>query len=216
MVLQMLVALAWGGFGFLLIQPSNQLCGVNPLHQLLTDSNAHGTITNSDLELAAQIAEQDILVQIRSCQESTISTFTNNISARAWQRKGSKSTLGPVAYLLRLHSLHQQHYRYYPTIDYLPGPINTMADDASRLWHLSDSALLLHFNSLYKQPQPWKLLTLRPTMNSALTMSLLCKRSKPELFLHAPVLEMRNFRLLHNHDIPAAAVPLLALVDPTL
>jgi hypothetical protein len=25
-----------------------------------------------------------------------------------------------------------------------------------------------------------------------------------------------NFRLLHNHDIPAAAVPLLALVDPTL
>jgi hypothetical protein len=158
--------------------------------QLLTDHNAHGTITNSDLELAAQIAEQDILVQIRSCQESTISTFTDNISARAWQRKGSKSTLGPAAYLLRLHSLHQRHYRYYPTIDYLPGPINTMADDASRLWHLSDSALLLHFNSLYKQPQPWKLLTLRPTMNSALTMSLLCKRSKPELFLHVPVLEM--------------------------
>jgi hypothetical protein len=156
-------------------------------HQLITQDNRSGSITNSDLELAAQIAELDVLIQSHDCRESTISTFTDNICARAWQRKGSKTTLGPAAYLLRLQSLHQRFYRYHSTIDYLPGPLNSMADDASRLWNLSDTDLLLHFNSVYPQPKPWKLLPLRPAMNFVLTTSLQCKRSEPELFLHAPV-----------------------------
>ncbi len=158
----------------------------NIQRQLITQDNRAGSITNSDLELAAQIAELDILIQSHDCREVTISTFTDNICARAWQRKGSKTTLGPAAYLLRLQSLHQRYYRYHSTIDYLPGPLNSMADDASRLWHLSDTDLLLHFNSVYPQPKPWRLLTLRPAMNSVLTTSLQCKRSEPELFLHAP------------------------------
>ena len=62
----------------------------------VTTSNPHCSITNSDLELAAQIATQDILVSVRSCVEATISTFTDNISARAWLRKGSNTTLGPA------------------------------------------------------------------------------------------------------------------------
>jgi hypothetical protein len=43
--------------------------------QLMTSNNHAGTISNSELELAAQIAEQDILVQQQDCRESTIATF---------------------------------------------------------------------------------------------------------------------------------------------
>jgi hypothetical protein len=152
---------------------------------LISDANPHGSITNSDLELAAQIAEQDILVQQHDCRECTLSALTDNIPTRSWQRKGSTTTLGPAAYLLRLNALHQRHYRYLALSDYIPGPVNAMADDASRLWHLSDSALLAHFNLNFPQTKPWTLLHPRPAMLSALTMALQCKRSDPALFLPA-------------------------------
>lgn len=153
---------------------------------LVSFSNPHGHITNSDLELAAQIASLDIIINHADCRERTLSTFTDNISARAWHRKGSRSTLGPAAYLLRLLSLHQRHFRYRSTSDYIAGPANTMADDASRLWHLSDALLLAHFNSSFPQARPWQLSHLRPAMHSALTTALRCNRIEPALFLHVP------------------------------
>lgn len=150
---------------------------------LISDINPKGTITNSDLELAGQIAEQDILVQQRDCRERTLTTLTDNIPTRSWQRKGSTTTLGPAAYLLRLHALHQRHYRYLGLSDYIAGTANVMADDASRRWDLSDTALLAHFNLQYPQTKHWTLLHLRPAMLSALTMALQCKRSVPAQFL---------------------------------
>ena len=153
---------------------------------LVSTDNPHGRISNSDLELAGQIAHLDVLNQHSDCRERTVSTLTDNISARSWQRKGSTTTLGPAAYLLRLQALHQRHHRYLNQPDYIPGPANAMADDASRLWHLTDTAFLHHLNFTYPQNKPWKLCTLRPAMLSALIMALQCKRSEPALFLHAP------------------------------
>jgi hypothetical protein len=40
-----------------------------------------------------------------------------------------------------------------------------MADDASRLFSLSDRAFLAHFTQTYPQPQPWQLCHLPPAMN---------------------------------------------------
>ena len=151
--------------------------------QLVSFSNPRGSISNSDLELAAQIASQDIIIHLRDCRERSVATFTDNISARSWQTKGSRATLGPAAYLLRLLSLHQRHYRYRSTSDYIPGPVNAMADDASRLLHLSDTALLAHFNTFYPQTRPWRFSLLRPAMLSALITALHCKRSVPASFL---------------------------------
>jgi len=154
--------------------------------KLVSTANPHGTITNSDLELAGQIAHLDVLAQHSDCRERTVSILTDNIPARSWQRKGSTTTLGPAAYLLRLQALHQRHHRFLHQPDYIPGPANAMADDASRLWHLTDTAFLAHLNSSYPQSKPWQLCHLRPAMHSALTMALQCKRSEPGLFLHAP------------------------------
>ena len=158
-------------------------------NDLVSTNNPQGRTTNSDLELAGQIAHLDILNQHSDCRERTISILTDNISARSWQRKGSTTTLGPAAYLLRLQALHQRHHRYLNQPDYIPGPANAMADDASRLWHLTDTAFLHYLNLTYPQSKPWKLCTLRPAMHSALIMALQCKRSEPAQFLHAPDLK---------------------------
>lgn len=165
-----------------------------PLHiqqNLISSDNPHGTITNSDLELLAQVASHDILLQQRDCRECTIATFTDNVPTRSWLRKGSHSSLGPSAYLLRILSFHQRFFRYRSTNDYIPGPANTMADVASRFWHLSDTELLSHFNVHFPQQLPWRFQHLRPQMHSALIMSLQCKRSEPALFLPAPNLAIR-------------------------
>jgi hypothetical protein len=158
----------------------------NVQQQLVTWENPKGTINNSDLELCAQIASSDILNQIRDCRERTVALFTDNIAARSWLRKGSRTTLGPAAYLLRLYAFHQRHYRYHATSDYIAGPANTMADDASRLWHLSNTALVSHFNHFYPQHLPWTISHLRPALHSALISTLQCKRPPPELFLPDP------------------------------
>lgn len=151
--------------------------------QLVSWSNPTGTITNSDLELAGTIAQHDILAQAADIRECSIATFTDNTPAQAWQHKGSTTTTGPAAYLLRLQALHQRHYRYLPLVNYIPGPANSMADDCSRRWDLTDDELLSHFNRFYPQTRLWRLCHLRPAMVSSLTSALQKQRPAPECML---------------------------------
>ena len=88
------------------------------------------------MELAAAVAQPDVICSIFDLTEATIANLHDNTPAVFWQRKGSTTTTGPAAYLLRLRALHQRCEKYVPTHDYIPGPINRMADDASRLVHL--------------------------------------------------------------------------------
>jgi hypothetical protein len=78
-------------------------------------------------------------------------TLTDNTPALAWQQKGSTTTMKAPMYLLRLQALHQRFHRYHPRFLHIPGKSNVMADDCSRLWHLSDVELLAHFNHEYPQ-----------------------------------------------------------------
>ena len=152
--------------------------------RLVSSHNPHGSITNSDLELAGAIAHDDVLVQsIPDPTHITSCTFSDNTPAIAWKTKGSTTTSGPAAYLLQSSALHRRHYRYNNELHYISGPTNSMADDCSRLWNLSDSQLLTYFNSTYPQATSWQLRHLRPEMLSALTSNLLKKRSRPELYL---------------------------------
>ena len=77
-------------------------------------------------------------------------------------------------------ALHQRTHRYVARTHYIPGPVNAMADDASCLWHLTDTDLLTHFDSHYPQLTSWTLRTLTPTMASALTGAIFKKRRVPE------------------------------------
>ena len=152
---------------------------------LVSFENPEGTINNSELELAGGIAAQDVLLQHVDCSGRTIVPLADNTPTVAWHHKGSTSTTGPTAYLLRVNSLHQRHYRYLAKSDYISGPANQMADDCSRLWRLTDSQLLAHFDLHYPQKHPWRIAVLRSNMHSALISALLKQRPDPQSFLGA-------------------------------
>jgi hypothetical protein len=159
--------------------------------RLVLYANPDGTITNSDLELAASVAQHKILVTQVDAREATIHNFSENTATVFWQLKGTVLNSGPTARLLRLKALHQHQYRYVPPYDYLPGPVNIMSDDCSRSWNLSDSHMLHHFNSSFPQTRPWRLCPFSRRMHSALILALLMKGSGQEL----PTIELMPWRL---------------------
>jgi hypothetical protein len=151
---------------------------------IVTASHLSGTITNSDLELAGILGHQDVLTTLADVREHTIALLNDNFPAIVRCRKGSITSDGAAAYLLRINSLHQRHHRYLTLYDHIAGPANCMADDASRLFHLSDHAFLAHFHQHYPQAQPWQLCPLPPAMNFALTSALRKQRLDPQSFLN--------------------------------
>jgi hypothetical protein len=156
------------------------------IQRQLATSHRPGPISNSDLELAGSLLQHEVGAQCFDLRERTLRNKTDNLAALFWARKGSATTTKPPAYLLRLMSLHQRFHRYIPLHDYLPGPLNRMADDASRLWHLSDHALLHHFNSTYPQPASWQLYHPTANFNSAVISALSCAPSIQESWLAEP------------------------------
>ena len=153
---------------------------------LITDSNPHGTINNSDLELAGALLHLDVLAQHFDIRERTILSKTDNLATLFWQRKGSTTTTKAPAHLLRLLGIHQRFHRYVPRFDFMPGKSNPMADDASRLLHFSNSTFLTHFNSTYPQPQSYKLVTPTLPMISSVISALRMKMCKLESLLVEP------------------------------
>ena len=154
--------------------------------RLVTYSNPQGTVTNSDLELAGSVMQHEAAAQCFDVRERTIHSKTDNTATMYWARKGSATTKAAATYLLRVNSYHQRHHRYVPRHDYIPGPANTMADDASRLQHLTNDEFLTHFNVVYPQSTPWRLWTPTLSMRSALISALHSKPSVTESFLHEP------------------------------
>lgn len=104
--------------------------------QLSTPLNPNGSITDSDLELAGGLLHLKALAQVFDVRERII---------LYWQRKASSTTDKVPAYLLCLFGIHQRYYRYMPWHDYMPGPSNPIADTLSRMFQLSDTEMLAHF-----------------------------------------------------------------------
>jgi hypothetical protein len=144
--------------------------------QLVSTSNPTGALTNSDFEQAGGVWHHMVLAQAMDIREHTVHSLCDNTPAVSRFNKGSTTTRGAPAYLNRLLALHQRTHRYLSKHDYIPGPANSMADDASRLWHLDDAQLLTHFAQLYPQEVPWEIVRLPPPLVSPLTSSLLGKR----------------------------------------
>jgi hypothetical protein len=143
---------------------------------LISEANPGGSLSISDLELAAMIGHKDILCAYADVVERTLWLATKNCAALAWSTNRSSTSVGPRSYLLRYNALHQRTHRYVAVHDHIAEPANViLADNASCLWHLCDSALLTHFNTCYPQALPWQLRTLTPATNSALIGSLFRK-----------------------------------------
>ena len=124
--------------------------------RVVAADNPNGDLTNSDLEQAAMLAGADVATEHYDLRERTTASLSDNTPAISRRRKGTVSADSPGAYLCRASSLHQRHYRYLEEVSHIHGPSNAMADDASRLQHLSPQDLLTHFNSSYPQPLSWR------------------------------------------------------------
>eukprot|EP00804_Cyclotella_cryptica_P015208 CCRYP_000735-RA/>CCRYP_000735-RA protein AED:0.27 eAED:0.27 QI:0/0/0/1/0/0/2/0/302 len=69
---------------------------------LVSSSNPHGTISNSDLELAGGLIHLDCVAQTLDTRERTLLSKGDNLNTTFWERKGSTTTDSAPAYLLRL------------------------------------------------------------------------------------------------------------------
>ena len=153
--------------------------------ELVSYANPEGSINNSDLELCGNIAHHSVVANTADVRERTIWTGSDNMANVYWLRKGSTTTTGPPAYLLRIQSHHQRYHRYVPTHDYVPGTANELADICSRAWHLNDSQLLAYFNNTFPQIRSWRTCHLNSDMNSAL-ISALQRQPLPMEFVRKP------------------------------
>ena len=140
--------------------------------QLISNANPNGTINNSELELAGSLVHHVAVATNFDVRERTISSASDNTPTVSWQRKGSVTSVTAPTRLLRLQAVHQRHHRYVPRHDFIAGIDNKLADDASRLTHLSDFEFLSHFNTKYPQKLPWRLWTPPPQLVSAVISSL--------------------------------------------
>jgi Reverse transcriptase (RNA-dependent DNA polymerase). len=143
--------------------------------ELVTDQNPQGSISISDLELAGGLLHLDVLCQHYDIRERTILSKTDNLAALYWQRRVAPP---PPRYLptsLRLFGIHQRLHHYVPRHDYIPGGSNPLADDASRLFHLSNHDFLNYFNSTYPQETSFQCVTPTPSLLSAVISALLKK-----------------------------------------
>ena len=71
--------------------------------------------------------------------------------------------------------------------DYISGTSNPLADDASRLFHLTDAQLLTYFSTTYPQKEPFRLATVSPQLLSGVISALRNKPSKVESLLVEPL-----------------------------
>ena len=148
---------------------------------VVSDANPHGGITNSDLELAAEVlAIGVILEQAPNIKHAPLGTLCDNTPTVSWVEKMASKAKTPTAgWLLRglAVMLHHWHAGRLTTV-HVPGPDNIMADIASRPAKaqklflsptaLSDTDFCIAFDTHYPLPdnQQWSMATIPPWLKS--------------------------------------------------
>jgi len=143
--------------------------------------NHHGTITNSDVELAAVFIAFAILVRLIPMKHLSAYLGSDNKPTVAWnQRMASKSPSKiPDRFLRAIASIQRGAQTGPLDVEYEEGDINKMADFASRSWlqHKleNDTSFLTAFNSAFPLPislGQWTLFQIPPDL-ILMTLSVL-------------------------------------------
>ena len=149
---------------------------------VISDKNPNGSITNSDLELAAEVLAVGIIIdEAPVIKHQTLGTLCDNSPTVSWiDRMASKSIFPTAGRLLRglAYMLHSVHCGPVITT-HLPGVENIMADIASRpakalamfapsQSQLSDEQFRSSFDTSFPLPngQEWKLATVPDWLKS--------------------------------------------------
>ena len=151
---------------------------VDIVADLVSSTNREGTITNSDLELAALILHEDTLFDaVPEARLAAPRSGSDNTPTVSWSTEEASIINPVVAELLRPRALHSRQFFLNPSVFYHPGIKNRMADDAFHLFELSDTSLLVHMSAAYPQSQSsWQISLLPPDLLSCAISTL---RRKP-------------------------------------
>ena len=151
--------------------------------EVISEKNLNGKLTNSDLELEGTFLHHFVLGKTAKVEGETTYTGCDNTPAVAWRTKGSSTSKKARARILRLAAGLRREQRAHHRIGHLSGVDNRMADDVSRLWHLSDPEFVAYFNKNYPQTNSWQLYRLPNTVNSLMTSVMLNAASNVESVL---------------------------------
>lgn len=101
---------------------------------VVSTTNPRGTVTNSDLELAAIVLHYMVLQDTGDLRHKKTVTFSDNTPAVVWSSTmRSKSHSNTAYHLLRgLTSIVRDEELCTPEINHISGPLNAMADTSSR------------------------------------------------------------------------------------
>jgi hypothetical protein len=140
--------------------------------RLISTANPSGGLTNSDFELAALVVGVAIGGASNTYPNATFWCGSDNVAAVSWCTKGSTSSIGPQAHLLRWLAQLTRQYTCSIHCLHIPGVTNTLADFCSRSFHLSDQAFLDHLNLHYPISPSWTLAPVTSDLTSKLNWTL--------------------------------------------
>jgi hypothetical protein len=123
--------------------------------ELITDTNPHGTLTNSDFELAAVIMGAAILSTNTPLHHSHIWSASDNTPAVSWCHRGSTSTQTPNAYLLQWLASLTRDMSFVSCPVSVPGHTNTVAYFCSRSFHLNEQEFLAELHQRFPISGGW-------------------------------------------------------------
>ena len=209
-----------GGIWLVWSHSAKDLVWVHPwpayiIADLFTLTNREGTITNSDLELAALVVhEATLLAAVPEARLAASRSGLDNTPTVSWSTKEA-STINPVvADLIRLHTLHLRQFFINRSVIYHPEIKNTMADYASRMFEFSDTSFLVHMTYIYPQSQRLQNISLPPPDLLACVISTLCRRPC-ERELHK-ILASRGSTSSGETSVPPSRSILLSKIHPSL
>ena len=120
---------------------------------LVSSENREGTITNSDLEVAALVLHKaNLIAAAPDARLAAPCSGSDNTLTVSWSTKEAPTINPVVADLLRICALHLRQFFVKPSLFGHPGIENFMADDPSCIFGLSDASLLAHMSAVYPQP----------------------------------------------------------------
>lgn len=150
--------------------------------QVISEENPTGTITNSDLELAATMFQLAVLARITSLKHRRSGVLSDNSAAVYWvHRMASRSQTNVSGSILRGMAMFLRTLESGPvTIAHTPGEDNVMADFASRSFVTypfpQDNEFLQEFKTRYPLPTKTWTLVAPPKSITRLVMSALLGR----------------------------------------
>ncbi|KAL7545707.1 hypothetical protein ACHAWF_009056, partial [Thalassiosira exigua] len=151
--------------------------------RLVTPDNPDGDITNSDLEMAAEVLGWLVLEAVVSTRHAHVGVCSDNWATVSWQTRGASKRSAVANRLLRVLAIRMRVNRASPLVTrHLAGERNHLGDIPSRSfgykaeWHFEDdNDFLTFFNTTFPLPNKncWSGFRLSSAVSSRVICELL-------------------------------------------